>query len=205
MDNADSPLMPVEPNEHGIEIFHQYEWGYPVTRLYGNPELFAQVGQFRAAVRLIPADATPARIELADATVRNIVAGDSNFSVDPSDTDFGIVVADGSRIDVRCHLNQHGRIGGFEVLPFGAPNLREANQMVQLMLERLVIRYAVACGIAFRWDVIITEDISAPNRTRASPSSIWPPNCTCATSPPVITTNRCTSRRNLRRPHARAR
>jgi hypothetical protein len=149
--------------ETGVEEFGMHEWGYAVTRLYGDPELFRSVGQFRGAIRLVPADGASRPMDLVDATVGNILRGDSNYMVASVDARFGIDV-DGSRIDWLAHVNEHGRVGAFEVFPFGAATVRDAAEMVHLMLERLVIRYAVASGIALRWDAFVVEEVSSAPR-----------------------------------------
>ncbi len=155
-----SPLLrEVAFGETGVEEFKKYEWGYAVTRLFGDPELFATVGRFRAAIRLVPADGASRPMDLVDATIGNVLQGDSNYVVAPADARFGIEVA-GSRIDWLAHLNEHGRVGGFEVSPFGAATVRDAAEMVHVMLERLIIRYAVASGIALRWDALVVEEVS---------------------------------------------
>lgn len=142
-------LREVALNERGVEEFGMHEWGYEVTRLYGDPESFQSVGKFRAAIRLVPADGASRPMDLVDATVRNVLSGDSNYVVAPDDVRFGIEV-EGSRIDWLAHLNEYGRAASFEVSPFGAASLRDAADMVHLMLERLVIRYAIPTGIALR-------------------------------------------------------
>ena len=140
-----------------------HEWGYEVRRLYGDPEMFESVGQFRAAIRLVQADGSSRPMDLVDATVRNVLSGDSNYVVAPGDARFGIEV-EGSRIDWLAHLNEYGRVASFEVSPFGAATLRDAADMVHLMLERLVIRYAVPTGIALRWDALVVEEVSGAPR-----------------------------------------
>ncbi len=169
MDGCDSSqrftalLREVALNERGIEEFGTHEWGYEVTRVYGDPEMFESVGRFRAAIRLVPADGSSRPMDLVDATVRNVLSGDSNYVVGPDDARFGIEV-EGSRIDWLAHLNEHKRVAAFEVSPFGAATLRDAADMVHLMLERLVIRYAVATGIALRWDALVVEEVSGAPR-----------------------------------------
>jgi hypothetical protein len=98
-------------------------------------------------------------MDLGDATIDNVLNGDSNFVVSESDIAFGLDVGD-VRLEWRARLNSEGRVGAFEILPFGALSLLEAESIIHAMLERLAVRYGVATGISLRWDALVVEEVT---------------------------------------------
>jgi len=149
----------VEVDQFGREVFTMHEWGSVVKRFYGNPELAEQPGVFRSGIRLVPSDGASRPMDLGDATIDNVLNGDSNFVVSESDIAFGLDVGD-VRLEWRARLNSEGRVGAFEILPFGALSLLEAESIIHAMLERLAVRYGVATGISLRWDALVVEEVT---------------------------------------------